>query len=226
VGGGQRVRDLVIEELPTMTTNAGRWRRGTSLAAVTTVLAGLTLAQPALARPTTGFEPLEDCFGNPLNTYSTLYVPQGTTTIFSGTDGDDVIIGTDGSESIDTGMGDDVVCAGDGDDTITGGPSSDAVGTNHIDGEGGVDHIYGGWGDDVLLGGGNVDYVFGYGGEDLVEGNSGNDILGGEDGNDDLHGQKGDDHLDCGTPESPGWDKANGGGGDDTFVNCPVIIAS
>ena len=71
-----------------MTTNAGRWRRGVSLAAAATALTGSTLAQPALARPTTGSEPFEDCFGNALNLYSTLYVPADTTEIFIGTDGD------------------------------------------------------------------------------------------------------------------------------------------
>ena len=207
------------------TTNPGRWRRAASLAATTTALASLTLAQPALALPG-GFEPLRDCFGNPIMNGFTLYVPAGTTTIFHGTDHDDVIIGTDDAESIDTGMGNDVVCAGDGDDTINGGPSSDTTSTKYIDGEGGKDTIYGGWGDDVLEGSGNGDQIYGYGGDDLIRGNSGDDILGGGEGNDDLHGEKGDDHLDCGTPVSPGWDTANGGGGTDTFVNCPVIIAS
>lgn len=92
------------------------------------------------------------------------------------------------------------------------------------------DRIFGYFGDDTLLKGsrGN-DFVSGGFGHDRVEGSQGDDELrggpgrdsmDGGDGNDAIRGGPGRDTIDCGDGSA---DRAWGGVGRDTFVNCEWI---
>lgn len=91
----------------------------------------------------------------------------------------------------------------------------------------GDDHIFGYLGDDTLLkgsrgndvvsGGPGNDRVEGSQGDDVLRGGSGRDQIDGGDGNDVIRGGPGNDVIDCGEGTN---DRAWGGPGRDTLVNC------
>jgi Ca2+-binding RTX toxin-like protein len=165
-----------------MTTRATR-RRGTAIVgAAAFALSTFALSGPAGATGSQVFEPLEDCFGQPILRYSTIYVPANSTVWTYGTSGNDVIIGTDGPDLIDGGGGNDTICGGGDEDWIFG-----DLGNDSIDGEAGADIIYGGYGDDTL---------YGQDGDDIVH--CSDDIDGADD--DFAMGNEGYDwHTDCET---------------------------
>ncbi len=114
-------------------------------------------------------------------TAATTRVPS-TTTRFTGTTGDDVIVGTPANDSILGNGGDDLICGLGGDDRLYGGGGRDAIfggdGADHVAGEDGADLIHGGPGNDNPLNGlGGDDRIYGDAGTDVfIDGGEGSDF--------------------------------------------------
>ena len=147
--------------------------------------------------------------------------------VFSGTDGDDLILGTpcadditagDGDDNVDARSGDDLVDAGSGSDHVVAGAGADTVlggpGDDIVFAGAGADVVSGGLGHDRLFGEAGDDSLFGDAGDDLLDGGEGRDILDGGDGDDRLLGDAGDDRLYGGA----GADDLSGGAGTDVLV--------
>lgn len=128
--------------------------------------------------------------------------------IFTGRNGDDLIVGTQGR---------DVITGLDGDDNLAGLGGHDRVygegGDDNISGGDGNDSLFGGDGDDLIAGGRGDDWISGGDGDDRLFGEDGNDTIEGGAGNDEIDGDAGHDVLSGGT----GQDKLSGGDGNDVI---------
>ncbi|WP_273786819.1 calcium-binding protein [Brucella intermedia] len=148
--------------------------------------------------------------------------------------GDDEVNATGlASADIASGAGDDQIDGSSGNDTISAGADNDVArggtGADLIQGNDGNDYLEGGigndelWGDNADFTGKGDDRLFGGDGDDVLNGGYGADYLSGGDGDDQLHGDRGDDTLlgDAGNDwlshVYAGYDRLNGGAGDDGF---------
>lgn len=148
----------------------------------------------------------------------------GDPVLFTGTEGNDILIGNDIN---DVGVSTDDFLVGKG-------------GNDRLIGGDGGDWLEGGDGDDILFGDHELDYsgflpaILGYWQEDRLYGGSGNDVLYGGEGRDVLYGGEGDDLLfgdhESGMSCRPWWPQEDilnggsgsdilyGGGGNDTYI--------
>ncbi|MFH0737276.1 MAG: hypothetical protein V1827_01350 [Candidatus Micrarchaeota archaeon] len=144
--------------------------------------------------------------------YNGTLVGGSTSSIISGTEGDDIIYsgtsgdkicGQEGNDTLWGGNGVDMLDGGMGADTIYGGAAEDRLygkeGNDLIYGEGGADQIDGGGNDDTIYGGIQVDLIYGGEGNDWIDGGDNDDILCGNSGDDVIFGGENKDDLDGGT---------------------------
>ncbi len=111
----------------------------------------------------------------------------------------------------------DKLNGGVGDDFIVGEQDNDEL----IGGQGAAEDIL--WGtadDDGIVGGNGDDELHGGFGDDVLQGGNGNDYLMGDHGDDDLSGGNGADFFDGGF----GFDTCHVTEGEDTWVNCEVVL--
>jgi Ca2+-binding RTX toxin-like protein len=199
-----------------MTTRATRRRGAAIVGAAAFALSTLALAGPAGATGAQEFEVLEDCFGQPISRFSTIYVPANSTDWTYGTSGDDVIIGTDGPDLINGRGGNDTICGGGDEDRIFG-----DLGNDEIDGEGGPDIIFGNENEDRIYSGRGADTIDAGDHDDVVFGEGGDDEIWGGYGDDTLYGQDDDDIVHCGDDlDGADDDFAMGNEGYDWHTDC------
>jgi Ca2+-binding RTX toxin-like protein len=133
---------------------------------------------------------------------------QEASSLWEGSQNDDVILGYGGNDTIVGFGGNDVLEGGNQDDSLSGGDGADS-----LDGGNGNDTLLGGNDADMLTGGNDSDSLMGDAGDDTLDGGEGNDTLSAGVGNDLVTGGAGDDALTGGD----GADSMTGGAGNDTL---------
>jgi len=137
-------------------------------------------------------------------------------TLTVGEDADNTMLaGGDGSGSVITGADtNDVFNGTANDDTLAGGGGGDTLA-----GAGGADQLHGDAGNDDLSGGDGDDTLLGGTGDDILTGDAGNDILQGGAGDDAAYGGAGDDiYLYGGSDGMDTFVGGDGGGWSDTVL--------
>ena len=139
----------------------------------------------------------------------TRYAPVATSTIETGSTGNDQMTAGAGGTGLLGLAGNDILTGGVGDDLLDGDTGNDT-----LNGNDGNDRLFGGQGDDLLAGGAGNDVMDGGDGRDQLTGDAGDDTLTGGAGDDSLTDFWADNYLDGGA----GNDRLYGGAGNDALV--------